>query len=231
VSEGRTDPVVESDELHNGSSDYDGASETLAFALRRLMNAAVVTGADDDRMLAVAAQIDTLTATLSGPDGELLREQMPWPEMSRLSRGDRAHNPVVGRANPLAPPMWVKALPDNSVVSEITMGVIHEGPAGALHGGWVASLLDQLLGAANTVAHQGGMTAELTIRYRRATPVGVPLTLRARTDSSDGRRIYASGEIVADGVVTAEAKGLFIRPSTSTMDKLKASQQYPSVDG
>ena len=110
--------------------------------------------------------------------------------------------------------MPIRVLPDKSVVSEMTMRPVHEGPSGTVHGGWVASLLDQLLGTANIVAGVGAMTAELTIRYRKGTPIGVPLTMSARTDSVDGRKVFASGEIVADGVVTAEATGVFIRPST-----------------
>jgi acyl-coenzyme A thioesterase PaaI-like protein len=74
---------------------------------------------------------------------------------------------VIGAANPLAPPMSIRILDDGSVQSEITMRPIHEGPPGAVHGGWVASLLDQLLGIANTVANIGGMTAEATGLFMR----------------------------------------------------------------
>jgi acyl-coenzyme A thioesterase PaaI-like protein len=196
-------------------------AQELGAALRRLMDAAVLTSADDAALAATASQVAALAAQLEGADGELLGAAMPWPEPEKMRRGDRDHNPVIGAANPLAPPMSIRVLDDGSVRSEITMRPIHEGPPGAVHGGWVASLLDQLLGIANTVAHVGGMTAELTVRYRRATPYGVPLVLRARTDSVDGRRIYASGEIVADGVVTAEATGLFLRPSEERIAELQ----------
>jgi acyl-coenzyme A thioesterase PaaI-like protein len=191
------------------------AAHELGSALRRLMDAAVLTSADDTVISAAAAEVETLAAHLEGAGGSLLNPSMPWPEPDRIRRGERDHNPVIGAANPLAPPMSLHVLADGSVRSEITMRPIHEGPPGAIHGGWVASLLDQLLGIANTVANVGGMTAELTVRYRRSTPYGVPLTISARTDSVDGRRIYASGEIVADGVVTAEATGLFLRPKLS----------------
>jgi acyl-coenzyme A thioesterase PaaI-like protein len=217
------DDDSDSDGLHYGSADHDGLPEALGFALRRLLDAAVVTTADDETISATIAAVDVLAAQLDGIDGEHLKAAMPWPDDDRLFRGDRPYNPVVGRANPLAPPMSLRVLEDNSVVSEITMRPIHEGPPGAVHGGWVASLLDQLLGLANTVANSGGMTAELTVRYRKATPYGVPLTLQARTDSADGRRLYASGEILANGVVTAEATGLFIRPSTSHAARIKQS--------
>jgi acyl-coenzyme A thioesterase PaaI-like protein len=203
------------------SAEEPSAAEQVGAALRRLMDAAVLTTTDDDQLRSAAVSITALAASLEGPDGALLKAAMPWPEPDQMRRGDRAHNPVIGAANPLSPPMQVQLLDDGSVLSEITMRPIHEGPPGAVHGGWVASLLDQLLGIANTVAHVGGMTAELTVRYRKATPYGVPLTIRARTDSVDGRRIYASGEILANGVVTAEASGLFLRPSEARVAELQ----------
>jgi acyl-coenzyme A thioesterase PaaI-like protein len=208
------------DRAEYAASHHDGVAEALGHSLRRLMDAAVMTCADDAELEAAIAQIDALAAQLEGRDSERLRDAMPWPEATRMQRGDRPHNPVIGIANPLSPPMPVRVLDDNSVVSEITMRPIHEGPPGSVHGGWVAALLDQLLGIANTVVGVGGMTAELTIRYRKGTPFGVPLTIRARTDSVDGRKIYASGEIVAAGVVTAEATGVFIRPSQARLEQL-----------
>jgi acyl-coenzyme A thioesterase PaaI-like protein len=191
----------------------DASAEALGDSLRRLMDAAVVTAAGDNELRAAIEAIDAVSARLEGTGGALLRDAMPWPAAERMQRGDRPHNPVIGAANPLSPPMAITVLDDDSVQSEITMRPIHEGPPGAVHGGWVASLLDQLLGIANTVVGAGGMTVELAVRYRKATPHGVPLTIRARTDSVDGRRVRASGEILAGGVVTAEATGLFLRPS------------------
>jgi acyl-coenzyme A thioesterase PaaI-like protein len=69
------------------------------------------------------------------------------------------------------------------------------------------------------------MTGELTIRYRRGTPFGVPLVLRARTDSVRGRRVHASGEITVDGEVTASAKGLFILPTAERVAEIRRIAQ------
>jgi acyl-coenzyme A thioesterase PaaI-like protein len=214
----------------SGSEEYaadrhDGVAELLGDALRRLLDAAVTTTASDDELEAVVAALDAIASELAGPGGERLRAGMPWPAPERMRRGDRPHNPVIGKANPLSPPMPIRVLPDRSVVSEMTMRPIHEGPAGAVHGGWVASLLDQLLGVANTVAGVGAMTAELTVRYRKGTPFGVPLTLSARTDSVDGRKVFASGEILAEGEVTAQATGVFIRPSPQRAAELQQVQR------
>jgi acyl-coenzyme A thioesterase PaaI-like protein len=201
-------------------ADADAAAIELADAVRRLMDAAVLTTIDDEQRRELAVRIDALTAMLVAG----ARDTMPWPDPESMRRGHRPYSPVIGAANPIAPPMTVRTLDDGSVVGEATMRPIHEGPPAVVHGGWVATLLDQLLGHANAAAGVGGFTAELTVRYRRPTPYDVPLTVRARTDSVDGRRVRSSGEILADGVVTAEASGLFLMPSEQHL--VDVAQRY-----
>ncbi|MBV9293154.1 MAG: PaaI family thioesterase [Frankiales bacterium] len=196
----------------------DAASARLAAAVRRLMNASVLSMASDAAREAASLDIIRLAERLEDVG---MRESMPWPDAESMRRGRRPFSPVIGSANPIAPPMTVRVLDDRSVVGECTMRPIHEGPPGVVHGGWVASLLDQLLGHANAAAGVGGFTAELTVRYRKPTPYDVPLTIRARTDSVDGRQVRASGEIVANDVVTAEARGLFLMPSAERLEALR----------
>lgn len=205
----------------------DEAAVELADAVRRLMDAAVLTELDDPARTAVAADVDALTDRLR----EQSRDAMPWPDPESMRRGNRPYSPVIGAANPIAPPMTVRTLDDGSVVGEVTLRPIHEGPPAVVHGGWVATLLDQLLGHANAAAGVGGFTAELTVRYRRPTPYSVPLTVRARTDSIDGRRVRASGEIVADGVVTAEASGLFLMPTGQRLEEVAREYEQRRASG
>lgn len=202
------------------ASSADRAAFALADAVRHVMDAAVLSDADEAGRRAAADAIHAIAGQLSRSG---YRATMPWPDDESMRRGDRPYSPVIGAANPLAPPLTVRVLEDGSVLGECTLRPIHEGPPSAVHGGWVATLLDQLLGHANAAAGVGGFTAELTVRYRRPTPYGVPLTARARTDSVDGRRVRASGEILADGVVTAEAAGLFILPSVDRVVELRES--------
>jgi acyl-coenzyme A thioesterase PaaI-like protein len=208
-------------------SEGDAAAARLAAAVRRLMSASVLSTASGPALDAAADDVDQLAQRLEDV-GQ--RDTMPWPDEESMRRGRRPFSPVIGAANPLAPPMTVRVLEDRSVVGECTMRPIHEGPPGVVHGGWVATLLDQLLGHANAASGVGGFTAELTVRYRRPTPYGVPLTIRARTDAVDGRRVHASGEIVADGVVTAEASGLFLMPSQQRIDSLREIVEARAAD-
>lgn len=206
------------------------ASERLGNALRRLMDAAVLfddegyAGDPDTLLVEVADAVERLAERLEPHQ----RSTMPWPDGDSMRRGLRLFSPLIGAGNPLAPPLRVEEDPEGVRIGEraavgyVTMRPIHEGPPGAIHGGWVASLLDQVLGHANAYSGVGGMTVELTVRYRRRTPYDVPLVVKARTVSVDGRRVRASGEIVADGVVTAEAEGLFLQPTAELRERMAA---------
>lgn len=213
----------------SGSADGEAAEAAtdLAAAVRRLMNATVLSSAEPDTFRSAAAEIDAVVQRLSVGG---LRESMPLPDEEGMRRGQRPHSPVIGAANPLAPPLVVRVLDDCSVVGECTLQPIQEGPPGAVHGGWVATILDQLLGHATAASGNRGFTAELTVRYRRPTPYGVPLTLHGRTDDVDGRRVRASAEIVVDGVVTAEAQALFLKPSEERVAALREEMAARGIE-
>ena len=54
------------------------------------------------------------------------------------------------------------------------------------------------------------MTGTLTIKYRRPTPLLKELVFDARVDRVEGRKIFTRGTVSCEGVMTAEAEGLFI---------------------
>ena len=79
-----------------------------------------------------------------------------------------------------------------------------------MHGGWIALAFDEILGMANIASGHPGMTGRLTVKYRRPTPLHTELRLEGWTEQVDGRRLVTRGTLEADGVVTAEAEGLFV---------------------
>src|SRR5436309_2156968 len=100
----------------------DAAAVELADAVRRLMQASVLTTLADEERREIAALIGALTTRLA----DAPRDTMPWPDPESMRRGDRPYSPVIGAANPIAPPMTVRTLDDGSVVGEATMRPIHE---------------------------------------------------------------------------------------------------------
>ncbi|MEM9130954.1 MAG: PaaI family thioesterase [Actinomycetota bacterium] len=118
---------------------------------------------------------------------------------------------VAGRLSPLSTDEVFRREGDDAV-ARIRFGPLHEGPPTRVHGGMLAAVFDEAMGAALRVADiPPCFTASLSVRYEAAAPLGVELTFRARVSGVDGRKVYLSGEgIGPDGRFTS-AEGLFIK--------------------
>jgi acyl-coenzyme A thioesterase PaaI-like protein len=76
----------------------------------------------------------------------------------------------------------------------------------------VAASFDELLAGVNVANELGAMTGTLTIRYRRPTPLFEEVQMEGHCTGSEGRKVFAHGEMLAGGQVTAEAEGVFVIP-------------------
>ena len=121
-------------------------------------------------------------------------------------------SPVSGVLNPIAPPISMRMDGRSGVRTTTRLGLPYQGPPGRVHGGWVATLLDHLMGfAAGTVA-QWIFTRSLTVDYDHAVPLFEQLELSAWVEEIDGRKIWVRGQIEAGGKVVAQARGLWLPP-------------------
>jgi acyl-coenzyme A thioesterase PaaI-like protein len=133
--------------------------------------------------------------------------------------------PIAGRSNPIAPPASLGLDVDaQRVVGEVIFGKAFEGAPGCVHGGLVAAVLDEALGMACIFGGAPAMTAELTTRYLRHTPIEKTLRIEARLDEVDGRKVRTSGHVECDGVTVVDSTGLFIIVGTERFEALVASQ-------
>jgi uncharacterized protein (TIGR00369 family) len=88
---------------------------------------------------------------------------------------------------------------------------LHEGPPGHIHGGIIATLMDEAMGKLNRPLNVVAMTRHLAVDYLRPSPLGIPLHLVARHISRHGRKLHHTVELRhPDGTILAQAKGLFI---------------------
>jgi hypothetical protein len=119
---------------------------------------------------------------------------------------------INGRGNPLAPPvrMWADG---DLVRAEAFFTAPYEGPPGRVHGAWVAACFDEILGCAQGASGAFGFTGTLTVRMRRATPLYTRIEYEAGFTRREGRKLIGWGRCFADGVVTAEAEGIFVVPA------------------
>jgi acyl-coenzyme A thioesterase PaaI-like protein len=181
----------------------------LGAALRELVDAAVRTEAPAGELAAVAAAARELTVRL-GAAGRGLHEVA---SVDDPDAGERWYSPVYGPGSPVAPPLVATDTPDGRATGRVTVGKPHEGPPGLVHGGVVATLLDHVLARATRAAGRGGLTATLTVHYRRPVPLGVPLVLTAEMGETDGRRTTAIARLAAEDdpdTVLPHAEGLFV---------------------
>ncbi len=123
-------------------------------------------------------------------------------------------SPIQGSANPLAPPLVINHYSNEvgkvKITATATFSGAYEGPPGCVHGGYIAAVFDEVLGSAQSLSGNPGMTANLSVNYRRPTPLFEEITYEAELVSVVGRKILTSGRSFFEGKVTAEATGLFI---------------------
>ncbi len=181
----------------------------LGSALRDLVDAAVRTEVPVAELAAVTAEALALAERLRAQTRGLHDiATVDDPEV-----GERWYSPVYGPGNPVAPPLVATDSADGRATGRVTLGKPHEGPPGLVHGGVVATLLDHVLARAVRAGGRGGLTATLTVTYRRPVQLGVPLVATAETGEVDGRRTTARARLVAEddpGTTLAEAEGLFV---------------------
>jgi acyl-coenzyme A thioesterase PaaI-like protein len=183
-------------------ADEPNGRYRLVEALRRAIRLSIETRAPDHVLETASEAIDRASDEVA---------LHPAQRLGEVSRPLTENSPIHGWANPTAPPATY-TIADGKLTGTVTLGPQHETRAGVAHGGIVALLFDDLLGALEITTESPGVTGELTIRYLRPTPVGKELQLEARIDRLEARKIYASGTVSYGGEVCAEAEAVFIGP-------------------
>ena len=121
---------------------------------------------------------------------------------------------VCGAENPAGLHGRFYELESGELLGVFAPGEQHQSYPGRLHGGISAAVLDETIGRAITIAHPGvwGVTAELTVRFRKPLPLDGEIRVIGRITRDTPRLFEGSGEIVLDdGVVAVEARGKYMK--------------------
>jgi len=87
----------------------------------------------------------------------------------------------------------------------------YQGGAGFIHGGIIATVLDEVMGKVCRFRGAHAVTAELTIEYLRPVPVDADLVIEGYEVAMTGRNLFMVGEIRdVSGKVLARGKGRFV---------------------
>ena len=120
---------------------------------------------------------------------------------------------------------------DDSVVALPTISDEFEGPVGYLHGGIIATLLDEAMSKAVRARGMSAMTRKMDVDYMRPVPSGVPIRIEGRIVRSEGQKHWTEARILNGGAVTlASATGLFIEVRASRLHVSRRPEDRPVTD-
>lgn len=133
--------------------------------------------------------------------------------MPRLELPHTAGCLVCGRENPHGLHLSLHVDSSSGVVScEFTPQTRHIGFEGIIHGGVLATILDEaMVWAATWAGKHFCVCGELNVRFRKTALVGVPLRVEAKIDSVRSRLIETTGSIsdCASAILTT-ASGKYV---------------------
>jgi acyl-coenzyme A thioesterase PaaI-like protein len=199
--------------LARGEPPASPALDRLGAALR-LLSCWMLAERDEARIERAARSLEALTEELgAGADGPPSRFSGPLFEGGELLANARGTHPLLGSANPVAPPIRLRVEGDR-VVGDVRFDVRFEGNTGWVHGGFVAAGFDIVVVQGAKLSGRAGPTGTLSVRFLAPTPIGVDLRYEAHFDRAEGRKLFAVGTLRRrdDGTPTAEAQAIVIAP-------------------
>ncbi len=195
----------------------------VADAIRGVLHRTVQTSAPVEEIEAAADALEVVAGRFAQHTHQSMYEGFAEAANAGEPFAFFDHSPVLGRANPLAPPieLWLEG---DHIVGRVTFGAAYEGPPGCVHGGFVAAAFDEVLGSTQSLSGSPGMTGRLTVHYRKPTPLQTELRFEGRLDRVEGRKIFTTGSLWAGDVLCAEAEGLFISIDFGLFAEMKAAR-------
>ncbi|GAK55352.1 hypothetical protein U27_02184 [Candidatus Vecturithrix granuli] len=138
---------------------------------------------------------------------------------------------VCGRQNDIGLKMtWYEDHEAQQIRATVTVPEHFNGYPGIVHGGILATILDETSGRA--VMLKGGpdmlmVTMKLEMTYRRPTPTNTPLTSIGWVVKQSQSRAQVAGEIrLPDGTVTAECQAIVVRPPREIVERWEAEKSH-----
>lgn len=170
----------------------------LTGAVRRVQDSVVGTEAPSEVLAQVSAHLEQAAALLQP---YAMRPDAPhdWSELRRSS-GSRVLSPLLADVR----------VDRESFSATVTFTNHYLGANGAVHGGVLPLVFDEVLGRLASTGRPRCRTAYLRVDFRRVTPIGRPLRIEAGFEREEGRKRFLRGALYDGDEVTAEAEGLWV---------------------
>jgi acyl-coenzyme A thioesterase PaaI-like protein len=161
-----------------------------------------------DRVTAARPPADVISAVadqLAAAAELLARYGVAEPDQVTGHRPD-----LPGRGQTMAPVFLVDEWDAEHASGRVTFGRFYLGGNGAVHGGAIPLLFDDVIGRLANTGRSVARTAYLHVDFRSVTPIEKPLRLRARFYREEGRKRFIHATLHDGDRLCAEADGLFV---------------------
>lgn len=138
------------------------------------------------------------------------------PSLPALNETDVEHYCFgCGKLNPHGLVLRFRKREGGGIWADFTPQRVHEGFLGMTHGGILATIADEAMSWAITDSGEIGVTAKMSLTFRRPARVGEPLRVVGQVAAARSRAIDARATIttIDSGDLVAEAEARFIRVS------------------
>jgi acyl-coenzyme A thioesterase PaaI-like protein len=195
----------------------------FAAALREAIVACVSTTAPEEALRAATAAVRDAVDRLAAFPRSVFRDAHKQAREAADLHEFADRGVLVGQCNPIAPPLRFR-FEDGRSIGEVTFPAPYEGAPGWVHGGIVAAAFDQLFGHLQVNLGVSSFTANLTVNYRRPTPLATPLRLEGWLERREGRKSFILGRCLAGDLLTAEGEAIFVEVEPERIREMFHSQ-------
>ena len=115
----------------------------------------------------------------------------------------------------------------------LTLDRRFEGWEGMAHGGILCTILDEVMAWALVGQDDWGVTARMSVDFRRPVPVGLPIRAEGWTTLSRRRIVDTAGRIIdaSDGTLLASAEGRYVAASEARQRELREMYRSRALPG
>ena len=196
-------------------------NDALASALHRLADLLIERDIDDDLAVESLQTIERLEERFETRPERTLDERSlhfatqmasylgtePIVDGERFGSFDES--PYSGNRNALSPRNVEYRRVGDTIEATILLGTALEGRPGRAHGGAVAAVFDDVMGALQHIIQRNGYTRTLHTRFLAAFPTDRPVTITASCVDVSGDRFTIEAEARVDDRIVASAEGVF----------------------
>lgn len=180
------------------TDDLDAAFAEMVQAVRTFQDALAASRPTVDVARRVQSNLGAAAAALS-------TYRVDEAEQIAGKRFERA-----GRSQAMSPVITYSLEAPDRVEASVEFGRFYLGGNGAVHGGVIPLVFDELLGRLANEGRPRSRTANLQVNFRKITPIEQILRMDASVDEIAGRKLYLSGSLHLGDDLLADAKGLFV---------------------